>query len=82
MKGDFVVSEENLKVKRVQITLKSDVADELDKMAQEWGTTRSGMVTILTKLRRDYEREKYERDIEEHVVREASQRGEFSYERD
>lgn len=47
------MSEEN--VKRIQITLKPEIAEQLDLMAEEWGTTRSGMVTILTKLRREYE---------------------------
>ena len=39
------------KSKRVQMTLKPEIVDELDRLADEWGTTRSGMVTILTKLR-------------------------------
>ncbi|NLM66824.1 MAG: hypothetical protein GX180_06580 [Enterococcus sp.] len=43
------------KAKRVQMTLKPDVVDELDRLAKEWGTTRSGMVTILTKLRVDHD---------------------------
>lgn len=48
--------------KRIQITLKPDVITELDKMAKECGTSRSGMITILTKLRRDYEKSIYEND--------------------
>lgn len=51
--GGVFMSEEN--VKRIQITLKPEIAEQLDLMAEEWGTTRSGMVTILTKLRREYE---------------------------
>lgn len=56
-------------VKRIQITLKPDIIIELDKMAEEWGTSRSGMITILTKLRRDYERERFESDIAEMQLR-------------
>lgn len=44
------------KVKRVQITLKPEVLNDLDKLADEWGTTRSGMVTILTRLRLEHDR--------------------------
>lgn len=65
------------KVKRFQITLKPEVAKELEKMAEEWGTSRSGMITILTKLRRDYERESFENDIEERLLRESVRKGEF-----
>lgn len=39
------------KAKRVQMTLRPEIVEELDRLADEWGTTRSGMVTILTKLR-------------------------------
>lgn len=39
------------KAKKVTITIKPDVLRDLDKLASEWGTTRSGMITILTKLR-------------------------------
>ena len=42
---------EKNKAKRVQMTLKPEIVEELDRLADEWGTTRSGMVTILTKLR-------------------------------
>jgi metal-responsive CopG/Arc/MetJ family transcriptional regulator len=40
---------------RVTITIRPEVLKELDRMAEEWGTSRSGMITILTKLRVDYE---------------------------
>lgn len=63
--------------KRIQITLKPDVVAELDKMAEEWGTSRSGMITILTKLRRDYEKSIYENDIDERLLRDSVKRGEF-----
>lgn len=35
------------KAKRVSVTLKPDVLKSLDKLAEEWGTSRSGMITIL-----------------------------------
>lgn len=63
--------------KRIQITLKPDVVAELDKMAEEWGTSRSGMITILTKLRRDYEKSLYENDVEERLFRESVRKGDF-----
>ena len=43
------------KVKRYQITLKPNIAYELDKMADEWGTTRSGMIATLIKLKKEEE---------------------------
>lgn len=43
------------KAKKVTITIKPDVLKDLDKLASEWGTTRSGMITILTKLRIDHD---------------------------
>lgn len=49
----MIEKKENLK--RVQITLRPQVLVELDRLADEWGTTRSGMITILTKLRVDHD---------------------------
>ena len=49
----MIEKKENLK--RVQITLRPQVLAELDRLADEWGTTRSGMITILTKLRVDHD---------------------------
>lgn len=49
----MIEKKENLK--RVQITLRPQVLTELDRLADEWGTTRSGMITILTKLRVDHD---------------------------
>lgn len=43
------------KSKKILITLKPDILEELDKMADEWGTSRSGMIAILTKLRKEQE---------------------------
>ena len=43
------------KSKKIMMTLKPEIVEELDKMAKEWGTSRSGMVTILTKLRKEQE---------------------------
>lgn len=57
------------KIKRFQITLKPDIAEELDKMAEEWGTTRSGMVTILTKMRREHEKDRLDRQADENYLR-------------
>lgn len=62
---------DNEKSKKIMMTLKPDVVEELDKMAKEWSTSRSGMVTILTKLRRDYERDVYENEISEMLLREG-----------
>lgn len=47
---------EEKKAVRLNISLKPDVIDELDRMADLWGTTRSGMVTILIKLRSDQDK--------------------------
>ena len=47
--------EQKSEVKRVQVTLKPEILRELDRLAVEWGTTRSGMITILTKLRVDHD---------------------------
>ena len=66
------------KSKKIMMTLKPDILEELDNMAKEWGTSRSGMVTILTKLRRDYERDLFERNLEERFLYERSLKGEFS----
>ena len=60
----------NEKSKKIMMTLKPEIVEELDKMAKEWGTSRSGMVTILTKLRRDQERDLYENEIVEMLLRE------------
>ena len=49
----MIEKKENLK--RVQITLRPQVLVELDRLVDEWGTTRSGMITILTKLRVDHD---------------------------
>lgn len=43
------------KVKRYQITLKPSVADDLDKMADQWGVTRSAMIANLIKLKKEEE---------------------------
>lgn len=43
------------KPKKIMITLKPDIVEDLDRMAKEWGTTRSGMIAILTKLRKEQE---------------------------
>lgn len=53
------------KSKKIMMTLKPEIVDELDRMAKQWGTSRSGMVTILTKLRSEYERERLEHDVDE-----------------
>lgn len=47
----MIENEYKIKSKRVQMTLRPEVVEDLDILAKEWGTTRSGMVTILTKLR-------------------------------
>lgn len=47
----MIENEYKIKSKRVQMTLRPEVVEDLDRLAKEWGTTRSGMVTILTKLR-------------------------------
>lgn len=66
------------KSKKIMMTLKPDIVEELDNMAKEWGTSRSGMVTILTKLRRDYERNLFENSLEERFLYERAVKGEFS----
>lgn len=48
------MSDEN-KAKKITVTIKPEVLKELDRLAEEWGVTRSGMITILTKLRVDQE---------------------------
>lgn len=45
----------NEQSKRITVSLKPDTIEILDKLAKEWGTTRSGMITILAKLRVDHD---------------------------
>lgn len=42
---------------RITITLKPNILKELDRLAKEWGTSRSGMVTNLTQLQIKHEAE-------------------------
>ena len=50
-------------LKRVQITLRPQVLEDLDRLADEWGTSRSGMITLLTRLRVDFERSELMADM-------------------
>lgn len=63
------------KPKKIMITLKPDIVEELDRMAKEWGTTRSGMVTILTKMRVEHEKERAEKQFDEYILREEILKG-------
>jgi len=45
------MSDDKLISSKATITLRSDVLEELDKMASDWGLSRSGMITTLVKMR-------------------------------
>lgn len=51
-RDDFVRMPEEEKAKRLSITLKPDVIKELDNFAEQWGVSRSGMISILVKLKK------------------------------
>ena len=51
-RDDFVKMPEDEKAKRLSITLKPEVIKDLDDFAEKWGGSRSGMISILVKLRK------------------------------
>lgn len=58
------MSEEE-KAKRISVTLKPEVISVLDELADDWGTSRSGMISILVKLGKNDKEEYYSRQVEE-----------------
>lgn len=80
LKSEIVKMSEDEKAKRISVTLKPEVIKELDDFAEQWGVSRSGMISVLVKLRK-LDTENYWASVAEEADFSEKMRKEFGVKR-